>query len=65
MEIALDHPLTAAPVHLIASPIKMSETPASYRYAPPVLGQHSDEILAELLGLSEDEIAALRERGVV
>ena len=39
------------PVPLIASPIRMSATPPSYRHAPPTLGQHTGEVLAELLGL--------------
>ena len=50
---------------LIGSPLKMSETPVSYINAPPTLGQHTDEILEELLGISEKERAALAEKGVI
>ena len=43
----------------------MSETPVSYSNAPPTLGQHTDEILEELLGISEKERAVLAEKGVI
>jgi crotonobetainyl-CoA:carnitine CoA-transferase CaiB-like acyl-CoA transferase len=45
--------------------VKLSETPGSVREAPPVLGQHTDEVLTGLLGLSADEVSALRAEGVV
>jgi crotonobetainyl-CoA:carnitine CoA-transferase CaiB-like acyl-CoA transferase len=65
MKIEMEH--TGAGVHLpmIGSPIKMSATPPSYRRAPPACGEHTDEVLAELLGLSASEIAGLRDRGIV
>ena len=65
MEIALAHALTAEPVRLIGSPIKLSETPVSYRHAPPVLGQHTDEVLREILDLSDAEIGTLRKEGAI
>ncbi len=66
MEIEMDHPQTGdAPVHLIASPIRMSATPASHRYPPPILGQYTDEVMQELLGLDEKDLADLRRRGVI
>ncbi len=52
-------------IEVIGNPIKLSETPVDYRRPPPRLGQDSDEVLRELLGLAPEEIAALRERGVV
>ena len=52
------------PIKLIANPIKLSKTPPTYRKAPPLLGQHTDEILGEA-GLSIDEIAKLKENGTV
>ncbi|WP_142849771.1 CaiB/BaiF CoA-transferase family protein [Telmatospirillum sp. J64-1] len=65
MRIEMPHALTDKPVPLVASPIKMSATPPGYRHAPPYLGQHTEEILSDLLGLSAEEIARLREKGVV
>jgi crotonobetainyl-CoA:carnitine CoA-transferase CaiB-like acyl-CoA transferase len=48
----------------VANPIRYSATPIAYRSAPPLLGQHSDEVLREL-GRSDDEIAALRAAGII
>lgn len=64
MQVEMPHP-TAGRVSLVGSPIKMSETPVSYASAPPLLGQHTDEVLRDLLGLDADAIAGLRERHVV
>jgi len=52
-------------IRVLGSPVKMSETPAAVRTAPPVLGQHTEEILRGDLGMAEDEIAALRASGVI
>ncbi|CAG9269195.1 L-carnitine dehydratase/bile acid-inducible protein F [Paraburkholderia unamae] len=49
----------------VANPVKFSGTPVQYRRAPPLLGEHTDEILEALLGLDEREIAALREARTV
>ena len=66
MEIAMDHPLAGdEPVHFIGSPIKMSGTPPTYRRPPPTLGQHTVEVLKELLDMDEGRIAALRWAGIV
>ena len=48
----------------VASPLRLSATPPVLRHAPPALGQHTDEVLAEW-GVDAQQIAALRERGVV
>lgn len=62
MRIEMDHPLAGdGKVPLVANPIKYSETPVQYRYAPPTLGQHTDEILREVLGADDAEIAKLLE----
>ncbi len=57
------HP--AGPLPLVGPVAKLSETPATVRVAPPLLGQHTDDILREELGLSDGEIAELRRGGVV
>ena len=56
--------LPAGATRVIGAPIKLSETPASLRSAPPVLGQHTDAVLAEL-GYSAVEIAGLRDGSVI
>jgi formyl-CoA transferase len=53
----------AAPV--VASPLRLSETPVEYRLAPPTLGQHNDEILKGLLGRSDGEMKRLKDAGIV
>ena len=63
MVVSMDHPLTDA-LRVVASPIKLSETPATYRHAPPLLGQHTQEVLTEF-GLSDEQISELRAQGVV
>jgi formyl-CoA transferase len=64
MEVKLAHPL-AGEVRLVRSPMKMSATPATSGQAPPLLGQHTDEVLAEVLGKSDAEIATLRDKKVL
>jgi crotonobetainyl-CoA:carnitine CoA-transferase CaiB-like acyl-CoA transferase len=49
----------------VASPIRLSRTPVRHDVPPPALGEHTREVLVELLGMAEAEVAALRERGVV
>lgn len=49
----------------VASPLRLSATPVAYRSAPPLLGQHTDALLQRLLGVSETQIAELREAGVI
>lgn len=51
-------------IEVVASPMKLSATPATVRHAPPLLGQHTDEVLAEF-GLGADEIARLRAAGAI
>lgn len=52
------------PVDLIASPFHINGTP-SPTTAPPALGQHTDEVLTQLLGLNEEQVRKLRQQGVV
>ena len=58
MTVQMPHPL-AGSVRLVASPMKFSATPVQYQRPPPLLGEHTDEVLLEL-GLSQAEITALR-----
>ena len=64
MRLDLPHP-RAGSVPSIANPIRFSETPIEYGNAPPMLGQHTDEVLMELLDLSAADIRQLRERRVI
>jgi crotonobetainyl-CoA:carnitine CoA-transferase CaiB-like acyl-CoA transferase len=59
MQVELPHP-TGAKVRLVASPIRMSATPPEARRHPPMLGEHTDSVLGELLGYDEARIAQLR-----
>ncbi len=59
------HPLTPEPVPTIAYPLKLSDTPATLRRPPPILGQHTEEVLAGELGLPAAELAKLKESGVI
>jgi len=46
-------------------PYKLSDTPAEVRLPPPMLGQHTQEVLVDLLGYSAEGVSSLRERQVV
>ncbi len=56
---------TEGSVPLLRSPLNIPTAPSEVRYPPPTLGQHTDEILSELLNFDPAEILALREQGVV
>jgi formyl-CoA transferase len=62
--VDMPHP-TAGTVTLVRSPMKLSATPVSSEKAPPLLGQHTDEVLRDVLGRSDEEIAALHAKGVL
>lgn len=64
MRIAMQHP-TAGEVPLVASPMRLSDTPVQYRHAPPQLGQHTLEVLQQQLGLSAPAIEELQQQGVL
>ena len=55
---------TIGTLRLSGIPIKYSETPGKIRLAPPLLGEHTDEILSDVLGYSREQVAALRSEGV-
>ena len=64
MRVDLPHP-RAGTLPSIANPIRFSGTPIEYTHAPPVLGQHTDEVLRDVLGLDDAEIDQLRRDGVL
>jgi crotonobetainyl-CoA:carnitine CoA-transferase CaiB-like acyl-CoA transferase len=66
MRIVMPHPSAdAGCVSLIGNPLKLSASPVEYRRAPPLLGQHTDEVLEEWLDLAADQRAALRAKKVL
>ncbi len=60
LAIKLPHALGGT-VPLVASPIRLSQTPVEYRRAPPLLGEHTQAVLRDVLGLSDEAIALLHE----
>ena len=64
LALETDHP-TAGPIQVTGFPYKLSQTPAEVRRPPPLLGQHTEEVLTELLGYSAAEVAVLQERGAI
>jgi crotonobetainyl-CoA:carnitine CoA-transferase CaiB-like acyl-CoA transferase len=64
MVAQLNHP-TAGPINVNGIPIKLSATPGEVKEAPPLLGQHTDEILSEILGYTPEQIAELRQQKAV
>ena len=64
MVIELDHEKIGK-FKTLGVPVKMSKTPSSIRYAPPLLGEHTDEVLAQYLNLSNDAIHELKNKKIV
>jgi formyl-CoA transferase len=64
MRVEVPHPV-AGTLPLVANPIKFSRTPLTYADPPPLLGQHTEEVLKSLLGKNAEDILALRQRGIV
>ncbi|MGV6476070.1 CaiB/BaiF CoA transferase family protein [Azotobacter vinelandii] len=64
MQLSLPHP-GLGPIPQVASPIRLSGSPVTYRRAPPQLGEHTSEVLRDVLGLSEQRIEQLRRQGIV
>ena len=63
MRLEVDHPVEGH-IPQLGFPIKLSETPANIRKAPPLLGEHTDEVLASL-GYDQTRIDALRQAGAI
>jgi crotonobetainyl-CoA:carnitine CoA-transferase CaiB-like acyl-CoA transferase len=64
MRIEMDH-ARAGKIPLVASPMKLSGTPVEYQRPPPLLGEHTEEVLGEVLGLTSADFQALRADGVL
>ncbi|MBC3927704.1 CaiB/BaiF CoA-transferase family protein [Undibacterium sp. CY21W] len=64
MQITLPHP-SAGSVKLVGSPMKLSATPPDYQSPPPLLGQHTDQILKSVLGYDDEQLSLLRQRGII
>ncbi|KAL9630030.1 MAG: hypothetical protein Q9164_006614 [Protoblastenia rupestris] len=60
----IDHP-ACGPMHLVNTPVKYSYSEPSIRMPPPMLGQHTDEVLSSVLEMDKREIEKLRKEGVV
>ncbi|OLU31157.1 CoA transferase [Pseudomonas sp. PA15(2017)] len=64
LRLDLPHPL-AGNAPQVASPLRLSASPVEYRQAPPLLGEHTERVLGEVLGLDTAQIQALRAQGVI
>ena len=64
MVVALEHPVAGA-IKALGVPIKLADTPGAVRTPPPVLGQHTDAILTEDLGMKLAEVTKLHEEGAI
>jgi len=62
--VEMDHP-RAGKVRMVGAPVRLSETPGSVRSPAPTLGEHTDEVLRDVLGLPAAEISALRSSGAI
>ena len=63
MLVLMQHP-TIGELPLVGSPLKMSETPVEYRLSPPLMGEHTQDVLLSF-GYTEEQIRNLKSRGVV
>jgi crotonobetainyl-CoA:carnitine CoA-transferase CaiB-like acyl-CoA transferase len=64
LQLELDHP-EAGKVASVANPIRMSLTPVQYDRSPPLLGQHTGEVLTRLLGMDEQQVSRLKQDNVI
>jgi len=65
LAVDVEHPLSSdGRVQLVASPLRLSETPVQYR-RPPMMGEQTEEVLREELGMDAADIARLREAGAI
>jgi crotonobetainyl-CoA:carnitine CoA-transferase CaiB-like acyl-CoA transferase len=64
MIATLEH-AAVGPLKLLGTPLRLSETPGAIRTPPPLLGEHTERVLTNELGLTREDVAALRAKGVV
>ena len=64
IQIEVEHP-QAGPLGLVASPLRLSASPVRYRLPPPMLGEHTEAVLTDLLEMAPAEITALRDAEVL
>ena len=62
--VEMKHP-RAGTVKMVGAPVRLSETPGSVRTPSPMLGEHTEEVLRELLGMDQQAVTALRDKGVI
>jgi formyl-CoA transferase len=62
--MTMPHP-SAGKVNLVRSPMRLSKTPVVEKRPPPLLGEHTSEILQESLGLSLEQIESLKNKGII
>lgn len=64
MVVEMEHP-GVGPIKMVNTPVKFSESKPSIRTPPPLLGQHTDEVLVDILGYSAEQVAAYKEKGAI
>jgi len=64
MFVEVNHPI-AGKTKITGSHLKLSKTKPKIRSAAPLLGQHTEEVLCNLLGLSKDKVRELKEKGAI
>ena len=62
--VEMEHP-RAGKVKMVGAPVRLSVTPGSVRTPSPMLGEHTEAVLREVLGMSPEAVAALRDEGVI
>jgi crotonobetainyl-CoA:carnitine CoA-transferase CaiB-like acyl-CoA transferase len=64
MKLEMDHPVTGK-IPMVANPIHFKEHPITYQSPPPLLGEHNQDVLENILGLSKSEIESLQRQGTI
>ncbi len=62
--LEVEHP-QAGPIQLTGFPYKLNQTPAELRHPPPLLGEHTEDVLTEMLGYSKEDVARFQEQGAI